>query len=124
MTDVKARLNGVPWRLYKEIEVDGVKLAIRRPPPGVAVRVLADAREAGVVDAAGKPTDEVQAIRLVALVVATTLWAPDGTRPLYDRASPEDVAALESAPWLGDVQSDCLTALGSLGGAVEKLKGE
>lgn len=127
MSDIKNRLSNAPWRLYKPatVEVDGESLPVvlRRPPPGVTVQVLDEAREAGDVDAAGKPTSELGGVRLLARVTGTVLFEKNAVRPMYDRNNKQDLQVIMSAPWLMDLQEDVMAAFAPQGVVVEALKG-
>ncbi|PTL79089.1 hypothetical protein [Vitiosangium sp. GDMCC 1.1324] len=125
--DLQSKLTPLP-RLYKEITLDvggeAVHLIIRRPPRTVMAMLLSEARKAGELDEQDKPKDGGCAMRLMARMAASVLYAPDGVRPLYDRKNPEVIENLvENAEWLLDIQEDVVGALGANGAVVERIQG-
>jgi hypothetical protein len=127
MDSLKAKLGSAVWRKWKDVavEVDGelFPVVIRKAPPGVAVLVLDEARKAGDLNAENEAANELAGLRLLARMVATVLFAQGAVRPLFDRNNPEDLATVQTAPWLMDLRDDCVAALGATGAALEKLKG-
>ncbi|HYH96170.1 phage tail protein [Hyalangium sp.] len=112
--DIKAKLTGAQWRIHLErtLNIDGeeVPVIIRRPPEHLLMSVLDAAQKAGEVDKEHKPVSEFATVRLMARIVATCLFAPGGLRPMF--SSGGDLDTVLQAPWLMEVQQDCMSAIG------------
>jgi hypothetical protein len=123
--DIKSKLGGAQWRLHLERTIkvgdDDVPVVIRRPPEAALLGMIEAAKVAGEVDADSKPTSSLGAIRFMARTVALCLHAPDGIRPLFSGSA--DLQTVMDAPWLLEVQEDCLSAVGHGKVLTEAAKG-
>jgi len=115
--DFVANLLDAPWRLFKQVTVEGartsVQLDIRTPPPSILQPLVEKARTLrSKVDG-----DDTDALDWLAEVVATVVWRPGAVRSLFTK---EQVKA-----WghFSTVQADCLAAI-NLATAVETAKGK
>lgn len=124
-TDLKAKLTGAQWRHHSDRTItlesgEQLNVVIRRPPPQVLAALFDVAQKAGELDEKKEPTSEWNALRLLARMAISCIFAPGAIRPLFSQAEVEDVVY---APWLLEIQDDVQSAMSPAQKLEEAAKG-